>query len=201
MANIQERRDKSGKLISYSKKDGECVEIKACGNMGHANGTTYNPNTNKFYVAKTHKEYRTASCSTYKGSSKEYAGSFSLPRVTSGIAYDESNDCYYLSKGNELYVCSSNFSVQKFIHKKARYNHAQDIGVRRLLQEARQDLPLLRRAEKAGIDRLKLELHPIPMLQIRLHILRKIADIRLLVAGMRRQQCRRQRAHLIPHRG
>lgn len=118
----------AGKLISYSKKDGECVEIKACGNMGHANGTTYNPNTNKFYVAKTHKEYRTASCSTYKGKTKEYAGSFSLPRVTSGIAYDESNDCYYLSKGNELYVCSSNFSVQKFIHKKARYNHAQDIG-------------------------------------------------------------------------
>ena len=118
----------AGKLISYSKKDGECVSIVPCGNMGHANGATYNPNTNKFYIAKTHKECRTASCSTYKGSSKQYAGSFSLPRVTSGIAYDESNDCYYLSKGNELYVCSSNFSVQRFIHKTARYNHAQDIG-------------------------------------------------------------------------
>ena len=116
----------SGKLISYRKTDGECVSIVPCSKMGHANGATYNPNTDKFYVVKTHKSIRTASCSTYEGESK--AEVFNLPKVTSGIAYDESNDCYYLSKGNEIYVCNSDFEVQKFIHKKIRYNHAQDIG-------------------------------------------------------------------------
>ena len=118
----------AGKLISYRKTDGECVAIDPCDNMGHANGATYNPNTNKFYVVKTHRSIRTASCSTYDGTTKESAGTFNLPRVTSGIAYDESNDCFYLSKGNEIYVCNSDFEVQKFIHKRIRYDHAQDIG-------------------------------------------------------------------------
>ena len=117
-----------GKLVSYRKSDGECVSIVPCSNMGHANGTTYNPNTNKFYVVKTHRSIRTKSCSTYDGTTKESVETFNLPRVTSGIAYDESNDCYYLSKGNEIYVCNSDFEVQKFIHKRIRYNHAQDIG-------------------------------------------------------------------------
>ena len=79
-------------------------------------------------MAKTHKGYKTASCSTYDGTTKKSTGTITLPRKTSGIAYDESNDCFYLSKGNEIYVCDSEFTVQKFIHKKARYNHAQDIG-------------------------------------------------------------------------
>ncbi|MGX8773418.1 MAG: hypothetical protein ACSW8G_00005, partial [Bacillota bacterium] len=35
---------------------------------------------------------------------------------------------FYLSKGNEIYVCNSDFEVEKFIHKRIRYNHAQDIG-------------------------------------------------------------------------
>ena len=118
----------AGKLVSYRKSDGECISIEPCSNMGHANGATYNPNTNKFYIVKTHRSIRTASCSTYDGTTKASAGTFNLPRVTSGIAYDESNDSYYLSKGNEIYVCNSDFEVQKFIHKRIRYNHAQDIG-------------------------------------------------------------------------
>ena len=118
----------AGKLISYRKSDGECVSVDPVDGMGHANGTTYNPNTNKFYVAKTHKSYHTNSCSTYDGTTKNSTGSFKLPKVTSGIAYDESNNEYYLSKGNELYVCNNKFVVKRFIHKFVRYNHAQDIG-------------------------------------------------------------------------
>ncbi|MGX8774458.1 MAG: hypothetical protein ACSW8G_05315, partial [Bacillota bacterium] len=87
----------AGKLISYRKTDAECVSIDPCSNMGHANGSTYNPNTNKFYVVKTHKSIRTRSCSTYDGTTKESVETFDLPRVTSGIAYDESNDKFYLS--------------------------------------------------------------------------------------------------------
>ncbi|MCQ2545178.1 MAG: hypothetical protein MJ144_01935 [Clostridia bacterium] len=118
----------AGKIVSYRKTDGECIDISSCSSMGHANGTTYNPNTNRFYVVKTHKGIRTRSCSTYDGTTKELAGIFDLPRQTSGIAYDESNNKFYLSKGNEIYVCDTDFNVEKFIHKRIRYNHAQDIG-------------------------------------------------------------------------
>ena len=118
----------TGKLISYDKDDGECTSIVPASGMGHANGTTYNPNTNKFYVVKTHKSYKTNSCSTYDGTTKASKGSFDLPKITSGIAYDESNNKFYLSKGNEIYVCDSKFNVEKFIPKRIRYNHAQDVG-------------------------------------------------------------------------
>ncbi|MGN0702144.1 MAG: Ig-like domain-containing protein [Lentihominibacter sp.] len=118
----------AGKLCSYRKSDGKCIDITPCSGMGHANGTTYDPYKDKFYVVKTHKSYRTASCSVYNGTTKKSEGAFNLPRVTSGIAYDESSNKYYLSKGNEIYVCDSRFNVEKFIHKKIRYNHAQDIG-------------------------------------------------------------------------
>ena len=121
------RGGSAGKFVSYNK-DGSFAKMSSCSGMGHANGSTYNPNTNKFYVVKTHKSTKTASCSTYDGDSKDSAGTFNLPRVTSGIAYDESNNKYYLSKGNEIYVCDSDFKVEKFIHKFVRYNHAQDIG-------------------------------------------------------------------------
>ena len=40
----------------------------------------------------------------------------------------ETNNKYYLSKGNEIYVCDDEFNVEKFIWKRIRYNHAQDIG-------------------------------------------------------------------------
>ncbi|MDO4176481.1 MAG: hypothetical protein Q4D99_03270 [Bacillota bacterium] len=118
----------AGKLCSYRKSDGECIDITPCSGMGHANGSTYDPYKDRFYVVKTHKSIRTASCSVYNGTSKESEGTFNLPKVTSGIAYDESNNKYYLSKGNEIYVCDSDFKVEKFIHKRIRYNHAQDIG-------------------------------------------------------------------------
>lgn len=116
-----------GKFITYSSS-GECIDIVSASGMGHANGSAYNPNTDKFYVVKTHKNIKSATCSTYSGDTKASEGSFELPRVTSGIAYDISSNKYYLSKGNEIYVCSSEFEVEKFIHKSARYDHAQDIG-------------------------------------------------------------------------
>ncbi|MDD6311593.1 MAG: hypothetical protein PUB09_06730 [Firmicutes bacterium] len=117
----------AGAFLSYSKKGNYKRGERASG-MGYANGCTYNPNTGKIYVVKTHKGYKTNSCSTYNESDFSSKGSFNLPKVTSGIAYDASNNKYYLSKGNEIYVTDEDFNVKKFIWKKIRYNHAQDIG-------------------------------------------------------------------------
>ena len=109
-------------------RDGNFKRSKTVTGLGHANGSTYNPNTGKIYTVKTHKSVKSSSCSTYSESSLASAGKFSLPRVTSGIAYDTTNDKYYLSKGSAVYVCNSSMKVERSIHKKAGYYHSQDIG-------------------------------------------------------------------------
>ena len=116
-----------GALVSYSNT-GEYQGSTGISGMGHANGSTYNPNTGHIYTVKTHREIRSASCTAFDAATGETARNFTLPRTTSGIAYDETNNKYYLSKGNELYICDSDFNVEKFIWKRIRYNHAQDIG-------------------------------------------------------------------------
>lgn len=117
-----------GSLISYRKSDGVCVSDVPNTGMGHGNGSTYNPNTNKFYVVRTHSKIKSADCEVFDGTTRKYVGGFELPKITSGIAYDISNNKYYLSKGRDLYVCDSDFNVEKYIKKTARYNHAQDIS-------------------------------------------------------------------------
>ena len=117
----------AGALVSYDQ-EGNRVAERAVSGMGHANGSTYNPNTGKIYTVRTHKAIWSPLCTTFKGEDFSDAGSFNLPRNCSGIAYDESMDQYYLSKGNELYVTNTDFKVLHYYGKKIRYNHAQDIG-------------------------------------------------------------------------
>lgn len=121
------RSGSNGVLICYDR-NGNYVKSGPNVSIGHANGSTYNPNTNSFYTARTHKSIRSSLCTVLDGSSYAYKKRFNLPRTTSGIAYDVSNNKYYLSKGNEIYVTDSDFNVEKFIWKNIRYNHAQDVG-------------------------------------------------------------------------
>ena len=117
----------SGALVTYDQEGNRLGEADAT-DMGHANGSTYNPNTDTIYTVRTHKAIRSPLCTTFKGETLEEADQFNLPKNASGIAYDETSNKYYLSKGNEIYVTDSDFNVEKFHWKKIRYNHAQDIG-------------------------------------------------------------------------
>ena len=116
-----------GALVAYSR-DGEPMGINSIKKMGHANGSTYNPNTGKIYTVRTHREIRSNKCATFDPEDGSGEGTFNLPRIASGIAYDETNNKYILSKGNELYVTDKDFKVEKSMRKGIRYNHAQDIG-------------------------------------------------------------------------
>lgn len=116
----------SASLVAYDR-NGKKVSSHDVGNIGHANGTTYNPNTGKYYSVRTHKGTRTPLCTVIDGESYKVTKKFNLPRQASGIAYDESNNKYYVSKGNQVYVMGDNFNMERTIAKK-RYNHAQDIG-------------------------------------------------------------------------
>ncbi len=117
----------TGALVTYSSQ-GERLDVSEMSGMGHANGSTYIPETGLVYTVKTHRQIRSAECSAYDPETGSCEKVFQLPRVTSGIAYDETNNKILLSKGNEIYVCDDDFNVEKFIWKKIRYNHAQDIG-------------------------------------------------------------------------
>lgn len=116
----------SASLVAYDR-DGKKVSTMNVGNIGHANGTTYNPNTGNYYSVRTHKSYRSPLCTVIDGDTGKVTKKFNLPRQASGIAYDESNNKYYVSKGNQVYVMDENFNMERTIAKK-RYNHTQDIG-------------------------------------------------------------------------
>lgn len=117
----------TGALVAYDQ-DGNRVQEASVSGMGHGNGSTYNPYTGRIYTVKTHKGVRSNLCTVYDGASFSNVGTFSLPRQTSGMAYDECNNKFYLAKGNELYVTDSDFNVEHAYGKFIRYNHAQDIG-------------------------------------------------------------------------
>lgn len=116
-----------GHLVSYSRK-GKLLDEGPLVKMGHANGTTYDPNKERIYTVKTHSNIQSKVCTKLSPNTLGKTGTFNLPKVTSGIAYDESNNCYYLSKGNEIYVTDSKFRYKKTIQKTIRSYHAQDIG-------------------------------------------------------------------------
>ena len=117
----------TGALVTYNNQ-GERTGVTGISGMGHANGSTYCPNTDLVYTVKTHRQIRSAECSAYDPKSGSCEKVFQLPKVTSGIAYDATNNKFLLSKGNEIYVCDDEFNVEKFVWKNIRYNHAQDIG-------------------------------------------------------------------------
>ncbi len=127
MVTFVDHGGSTGALVAYSS-EGKRLDTVGISGMGHANGSTYDPNTKLIYTARTHRQIRSATCSAYDPETGNREKTFELPKVTSGIAYDETNDKFYLSKGNEIYVCDSDFNVEKFIWKRIRYNHAQDIG-------------------------------------------------------------------------
>ena len=115
-----------GALVTYDS-EGNRIAEQAVSDMGHANGSTYNPVTERIYTVRTHASIWSPKCTMYnKDLGSE--GSFDLPKNTSGIAYDETSNKYYLAKGNEIYVTDSDFNVEKFHWKKIRYNHSQDIA-------------------------------------------------------------------------
>lgn len=117
----------AGALVEYDQ-NGNRVRESSTSGMGHANGSTYNPNTGKIYTVRTHRSIWSPLCTTFNAEDFSGAGSFNLPKNCSGIAYDGTLNKYYLSKGNEIYITDTDFKVEKFIWKKIRYNHAQDIG-------------------------------------------------------------------------
>lgn len=117
-----------GRLISYSKADGAQKEVNGADGIRHANGGTYDPNTNRIYVMSTENGEKSKKCYVFDGTTKKNIRKFDLPVAANAIAYDISTNKFYLAQGDEMYVCDSNFKLEKTLKKTAPYIHTQDIG-------------------------------------------------------------------------
>jgi len=120
------RSSTAGSIEAYDRK-GRMTGAINTGSIGHANGSTYNPNTGKIYVMKTYAGHRIRSIATFDGKTLERTGDISTDRAPSGIAYDVSNDKYYMSAGPRLYVTDGNMVMQKTISRK-RCHTSQDMS-------------------------------------------------------------------------
>ena len=117
-----------GRLISYKKSDGSLTEKKKANGIRHGNGSAYNPNTNRLYVLSTKNGEDSKKCYVFDAQTKKLLDKIDMPVVTSAIAYDISTDKFYLAKADKMYVCDSNFKVEKTLTKTAPFVHTQDIG-------------------------------------------------------------------------
>ena len=122
------RKSTIGYLLSFKKKTGELKKITRVDGLGHGNGSAYNPYTNRLYLLSGKKGEFSKKCFVYDPKTHKLIDKVTLPVPTSGIAFDKSTNKFYLAYGDEMYVCDSNFKLEKTLKKSVRYIHPQDIG-------------------------------------------------------------------------
>lgn len=117
-----------GKLIEYKKADGSEGKVSDATGIQHGNGSTYNPNTNKLYVLSTVKGGDSKLCYVFNAETRKLIDKIDMPVACISIAYDISNDKFYLADRTKLYVCDSSFKIEKTFAKTVRLRSTQDIG-------------------------------------------------------------------------
>ena len=122
----------------YDHKTSVVNTIKKSNYFGHANGMTYNAKTDKIYVTKTSNgSYKTFTHSEAKKNKPDFTDG-TIYRYTNakgvssvdpgGIAYDSSNDKFYIGSGNSVYVYDSTLTNNILHITKARRDISQDIA-------------------------------------------------------------------------
>ena len=106
--------------------------------LGHANGMTYNSNTNKIYITKTtNGKYKTFTNNEVKknkpgfseGTIYRYTNANGVSTIDpGGIAYDPSNNKFYIGSGSSVYVYDSTLTNNILHITKARKDTCQDIA-------------------------------------------------------------------------
>lgn len=122
------RKSTIGYLLSYKKKNGALKKITRVEGLGHGNGSAYNPYTKKLYLLSGKKGEYSKKCFVYDPKTHKRTGKVTLPVAATGISFDKSTNKFYLALGEEMYVCDSNFRLEKTLKKSIRYINPQDIG-------------------------------------------------------------------------
>ena len=120
------RRNKGGKIYRFDF-DGKSKKQVSTGNIGHGNGTTYNPENDSIYIAESAANHRSSKIARFKNDNLSRMSDIDVGFNPSAIAYDRYNGCYYLKTGRQITLCDSNFKDFGEIKLK-RNNIPQDIG-------------------------------------------------------------------------
>ena len=122
------KKSTRGRLIEYSKADGSEGKIVNAKGIGHANGGAYNPNINRLFILSTKYAEEAKKACVFNAETKKSIGNVNMPASVSAMAYDVTSDRYYLANGKEIYICDSNFKVEKTLAKTIKHKSTQDIG-------------------------------------------------------------------------
>lgn len=120
------RGNDKGALESFTK-DGKEMKTVNAGDIGHANGCTCNPNKDEIYVMTAYASSRSKEVRVFDQKTYKSKDSLILKTAPSAIAYDRSNDKYYYTASNRIYVADGNMSREKTVYRK-RYYHSQDVA-------------------------------------------------------------------------
>jgi len=126
VAALVNRGNSIGRLEKYSR-DGEFIGVnEATGDIGHANGCTYNPNNGNIYVMKTYASRVVEDIRVFDGETLESKDSTSFYFSPSGIGYDKQTDQYYMTASSRIYITDGDMGNVRTITRK-RATHSQDV--------------------------------------------------------------------------
>ena len=120
-------KSNSAGMLKHYSKDGKLLNSRQVGGLSHGNGCTYNPYADRVYVCPTYAGHKSRKLSAYDAKTLEATGSIALHNAPSGVAYDDTNNRYYMTASWRMYVTDSDFNVLKVI-KRQRHERSQDVG-------------------------------------------------------------------------
>ena len=120
------RGNKIGRLEKYDRSGKLMAVNEYAGHLGHANGATYDPNTNSIYVMKTYASASYNEIRVFDADTLESKDSTSFPMCPSGIGYDAQMDEFYMTASTRIYITDSNLRLRRTINRKRAYR-SQDV--------------------------------------------------------------------------
>ena len=122
------RGNSTGRLEKYDK-DGELIAVNSnAGDLGHANGCTYDPSTGNVYVMQTYASRKSHTIRAFDGNTLESADAIGFGTAPSGIGYDRATDQFYMTASSRIYVTDGDLNMSHTIYRKRDHNSQDAAG-------------------------------------------------------------------------
>lgn len=121
------RGNSTGCLKKYDWEGKETAVNADTGHIGHANGCTYDPKTNRIYVMKTYASGKYHDIRAFDADTLESTDSVSFGTAPSGIGYDPVMKQFYMTASSRIYVTDEDLGMIRTITRKRAYR-SQDVA-------------------------------------------------------------------------
>ena len=120
------RGNSDGRLEKFTRMGERVLSNVSTGNIGHANGCTYDPHTGSIYVMKTYAGSNHHDIRVFDAGTLESKDSISFGTAPSGIGYDAQTDQFYLTASSRIYITDGSMKMKQTVYRKRNY-HSQDV--------------------------------------------------------------------------